>query len=588
LGYSVCFDRPGDMQPHLGESAKGRDQMENLQQLLGQWNNPQLPDGSPLPRIFVPPKPLMTPRSYTSTDLDPEIPSHQHAPSEDDASKAPTLVPEGDSKLDASIDDLQRSQMEGVLSAPDTSFAHEGVAEDKLQLDHGHSTSVLGGRKTAHDVHIHIDMETTASRMTIEALVKHRHFDHCIGVAILCNALVLLLQADNSVRHPGQSDPLFFDVMEVVFFILFATELVLRLYVFRCSFFTSAEYKWNCFDVVIVLTAAFELVMEWVAAEFASSLNATSLRLLRIIKIARLIRVIRVVRVFRELRIMVMSIVSTLRTLLWSLVCVLLIMSGIGSYLAWVVADYLATDGVSDSEVKKHFGSVPRIMISLFQAISGGVDWSDYSELLCRISFTACGIFYAYISMMIFAIMNILTGICVNNANKAADDDMDLCTEDMLKNEDVANLRKILVTGRKLDRSGSTSSLGSDIGGTLNWVQLKVHLSEPRVRAYFKKIGLEPWHLRSFFQLLKVGDKEPEMDIDQFIRGCMRLRSNVKNIDLMAALHETKERETRRCNELKCSIREVHALVAELQQWQGLRSAASTQAMSAVEQGMPL
>merc|ERR1712079_470041 len=171
------------------------------------------------------------------------------------------------------------------------------------------------------------------------------------------------------------------------------------------------------------------------------------------------------------------------------------------------------------------------------------------------------------------AIMNILTGICVNNAHKAADDDMDLCTENVLKNdENVVRLRKILVDGRK--SNGTVSSLDAlDEGAKLTWPQLKVHLGDPRVRAYFKKIGLEPWHLRSFFQLLKAGDEEPAVDLDQFIRGCMRLRCNVKNIDLMAALHENKEYETRRVKELQYSIEEVCMLVAELQRRQELWSA---------------
>merc|ERR1712008_468172 len=226
-------------------------------------------------------------------------------------------------------------------------------------------------------------------------------------------------------------------------------------------------------------------------------------------------------------------------------------------YLAWVVAEYLdSEDGKSNSEVvKQSFGNVPRIMMSLFQAITGGVDWRDLSDLLCDISPVACAIFYAYISMMVFAIMNILTGICVNNANKAADDDMDMCTEDMLKaNVNVLKLREILVDGRK-----------NDSGAKLTWGQLKVHLGDPMVRAYCKKIDLEPWQLHSFFHLLKVDGEEPAVGIDQFIRGCMRLRCHVKNIDLMAALHENKEHETRRCKELKYSIETVCALVSELQ-----------------------
>merc|ERR1712008_322086 len=121
------------------------------------------------------------------------------------------------------------------------------------------------------------------------------------------------------------------------------------------------------FDAVIVFAALVELGTDYLVQD-KQSLNMTWLRLLRIIKISRLVRIIRVVRIFRELRVMVLSIVSTMRTLLWSLVCVLLLMSGIGSYFAWVIADYLASDGGPNDNVKEHFGSIPRIMISLFKA----------------------------------------------------------------------------------------------------------------------------------------------------------------------------------------------------------------------------
>merc|ERR1719410_2586237 len=138
----------------------------------------------------------------------------------------------------------------------------------------------------------------------------------------------------------------------------------------------------------------------------------------------------------------------------------------------------------------------------------------------------------------------------------------------MLQRDDVTRLRKGLYA------DGKPTSRSMDMGkGVLSWEQLKVHLGDPKVRAYFKKIDLEPWHLRSFFQLLKVGDEEPEVDIDQFIRGCMRLRCNVKNIDLMAALHENSEREAQHRTDLKCSLEEVCVQVSELQQRQELRSA---------------
>jgi len=142
-----------------------------------------------------------------------------------------------------------------------------------------------------------------------------------------------------------------------------------------------------------------------------------------------------------------------------------------------------------------------------------------------------------------FTLMNILTGICVTNANKAADDDMEISTESLYKESSpVANLKRVL---HAADHEGR---------GELTWTQLQHHLLNPTVRDYFKMMDLERWHLESFFGLLKVGDEEPTIPINQFLHGCTRLRSNVKNIDLIASVHETEEQNVRRFMELKAQM----------------------------------
>jgi len=158
----------------------------------------------------------------------------------------------------------------------------------------------------------------------------------------------------------------------------------------------------------------------------------------------------------------------------------------------------------------------------------------------------------------------------VNNAHKAADDDMEFSSEEILKDDNVARLRGILCGGN----TGTSSTGTQDFDDTqkLTWAQLKVHLGDPIVRAYFKKLDLEPWHLRSFFTLLKAGEEEPEINIDHFIRGCMRLRCNVKNIDLMSALHENKAYDTRRYNELKSSMKKLCGLISQLEEKEEERS----------------
>jgi len=44
--------------------------------------------------------------------------------------------------------------------------------------------------------------------------------------------------------------------------------------------------------------------------------------------------------------------------------------------------------------------------------------------------------------------------------------------------------------------------------------------------------------LHTLFDLLMLDSDDEGINIDQFIRGCVRLRYQVKNIDMMAAIHD--------------------------------------------------
>jgi len=311
----------------------------------------------------------------------------------------------------------------------------------------------------------------------------------------------------------------------------------------------------------VVITAAIEEIIKLIEvmgshADGDSPKSLTVFKLMRIIKLTRSIRVVRLDKAFRELRIMVTAIVSTLRTLFWSIVCTLMIMAGFAVYLVTAVSDYQATEG-PNSWSEQYFGSRSAGMLSLFQATTGGIDWNELSDGLWGISPTACCIFFGYISMMVFAIMNILTGICVNTANRAAEDDFDLSfhAERSKHKSVIVSLKTIL---HKADSRGE---------GTITWPDLDVHLHDQHVRGLFKKIDLEPWHLKSFFDMMGADedDVDASIDIDQFIRGCMRLRCNVKNIDLMASRHVEAEHSAKRLQEIKDSVKQLPGAVLRSQ-----------------------
>jgi len=155
-----------------------------------------------------------------------------------------------------------------------------------------------------------------------------------------------------------------------------------------------------------------------------------------------------------------------------------------------------------------------------------------------------------------FALMNILTGICVNNANRAAEEDFDLSMH-----EERSKHRQIVESLKERLRNADVRG-----AGTIAWSDLDMHLRDKQVRSLFKKIDLEPWHLKNFFDMMGAGDDaEACIDIDQFIRGCFRLRSSVKNIDLVASRHDEAELSAKRLQEIKESLDQLRDVIMQIQ-----------------------
>lgn len=153
--------------------------------------------------------------------------------------------------------------------------------------------------------------------------------------------------------------------------------------------------------------------------------------------------------------------------------------------------------------------------------------------------------------MMGFAIMNILTGICVNHANRVAEEDFELSfhAERTKHRAVLASLKTIL---HNADQSGQ---------GTITWSTLEELLDDQDVRNLFKKIDLESFHLKHFFDLMGDDNSAANIEIEQFLRGCMRLRCNVKNIDLMAGVHQEAAKTAKHLNDLQSSVAEIHVIL---------------------------
>merc|ERR1712136_630674 len=186
----------------------------------------------------------------------------------------------------------------------------------------------------------------------------------------------------------------------------------------------------------------------------------------------------------------------------------------------------------SDANVEfleTYFGSMWMTFLSLFMSVTSGLSWWEVERVLLEIHPVYGLLFVVYIATMVLSLLNIVTGICVNNALEMAQLDRDLMMKFELdrKAAYVGCLEKVF---RELDQ---------DHSGKISFDQFVQHLERQEVSALFSVLGIEVSDAISFFEALDV-DGSHELEIDEFVMGCLNLRGNVRNVDMNTLLRENK------------------------------------------------
>jgi len=378
--------------------------------------------------------------------------------------------------------------------------------------------------------------------------VHNRRFDEGAMVLICIYALQLGLQTDYMARNiTEQQTPELFRIVEITFLSCFTLELTLRLFVYRMMFFKMWGWAWNVLDLITVLLQLLEEAMVQIIDydEFSPGFVPRIVRVLRLMRVARLLRL---ARFMEELRLLVNCIVHSVKAFFWSTLMLLLMIYVLSIYFTQIVtiARREGTLGHVSENLANRYGSVPRSSLSLFQGLTGGVDWDELSTpLFQHVSSAAGALFLAYVTFGIIAGMNIITGTFVNNALERADE--------------VKEIHKV-DQARKLFQS-----LDIDLSGCITFDEIASQLESADVRDFFSAIDVDVSEARCLFEVLDI-DNSGSIGFEEFLSGCLRLQGPAKVIDLMLILKENKDfcqEEVRNLRELKQQMREFSANITE-------------------------
>lgn len=361
------------------------------------------------------------------------------------------------------------------------------------------------------------------------AIVTHSYFDIVISTFIILNGLSIGVQTNYMATELVMEVPLALRGIEVFFCCIFTLELVIRIGAFGAYFAKGPEKWWNFFDTAVVtLQIVEEIVNLYTALQETSpdedsstlSQNFSFMRILRVLRLIRIVRLVRVLRLISELRTIVTSIASSLRHLLWTVLLLVLMIYTIATYLTQLVADTrLANPATDDSDLIQWWGSVGRSCLTLFEAISGGCDWDSNVVPLMQINVLLGPCFCWYIAFAILALMNVVTGVFVENAIDSANKDKE---------------KYLVQTAQELFARADPNGTG-----VITWAEFQRQLQCPELQGYFQGLGVDPKSAKGLFRILDL-DNSGEIDSQELLTGTLRLRGAAKAIDLAALIYENR------------------------------------------------
>merc|ERR1719291_1551608 len=85
---------------------------------------------------------------------------------------------------------------------------------------------------------------------------------------------------------------------------------------------------------------------------------------------------------------------------------------------------------------------------------------------------------------------------------------------------------------------GLCEKMDFDCYGTITWQEFENSLQDNKVAAQLAAMGVEVHDAVTFFEILENISGKPEVDIDVFVKGCMRMKGAASSIDLQTLAYE--------------------------------------------------
>jgi len=162
--------------------------------------------------------------------------------------------------------------------------------------------------------------------------------------------------------------------------------------------------------------------------------------------------------------------------------------------------------------LQANFGTVAMSVLTLYKAISGGIDWQDVSDpLMLQVSPLLGAVFALYTGFAVLVLLNLVTGVFVDSALKLSRADRE---RDLLQ---------------KIQRAFAASEM--DSSGKVTWDEFETHLETNQMSEFFENLEISTALASELFHLIDQ-DGDGKLTFEELVVGGIMLQGPAKAMDL--------------------------------------------------------
>jgi len=402
----------------------------------------------------------------------------------------------------------------------------------------------------------------------LKRVVEDDRFQALIFWLIVFNSLRITVSTHNAVTEsfdaydarsrgmvPQSTGLRWVMVCEEAFAVIFSVEMALRLLAHEGGYFSNL---WNAGELCAVVT------MVWSTYSPARTLTsiANAMVVLRFVRPERLLLVVGYLRFAPQiggvhLRLLLLACKTSIGALCWAtvlLICLLLLSSIVFVQGATTYVDDASPLDPLVEDLREHFRSVPITMLTLFVCLLGEADFKAVIHLLSKVSLWYLVLFIALLLFLTLSVTNVIVGVFVSDAIEVAKNDREINMRDQML-EAKQNMNDLKELWSVLDVNQQQA---------LTLDQFREQMRRPDVKQLFSKFKLDTSDAEGFFNLMDA-DRTGEVDVEEFIVGCMRVRGMSNDVDTGMTVQETKVLAKRMHRTMKTIQKQSATVQSELQ-----------------------